>query len=333
MIWLALILAAAALDWIVGDPRNIPHPIVWIGKLIGALTKKLNAGADGRPRKARGLLMWFLVVGITGAVTVAVQWLALTIHVFVFFAVALWFLATTLAEKSLRQSVTAVSDALKAGDMKEARKQVGWLCGRDTTQLSEHEIIRATVETTAENTSDGIIAPLFYMIVGVIVCRWVWFLNPLTLAMCYKAVNTMDSMVGYIQEPYTDFGHFPANLDDVFNFIPARLTAVLMLFAGGLRGFDFKNGCRIYRRDRANHKSPNAGHPESATAGLLDIQIGGTNVYFGEVVVKPTMGDAAHDLSFQDIRDSLTIMLGAELVLLAAAAAVFCALAVLIMTA
>lgn len=321
MIWLALILGAVVLDWIVGDPRNIPHPIVWIGKLIGALTKKLNVGADGRARKVRGLVMWVLVIAITGAVTVLVQWVAFKIHLVVFLIAALWFLGTTLAEKSLRQSVTAVMDALKADDIKEARKQVGWLCGRDTTQLSEHEIIRATIETTAENTSDGIIAPLFYMIVGVIVSRFVCWLNPLTLAMCYKAVNTMDSMVGYIQEPYTDFGFFPANLDDVFNFIPARLTAILMLIAGGLHGYDFKNGCRIYKRDHANHKSPNAGHPESATAGLLDIQIGGTNVYFGQTVVKPTMGDVKHDLHFKDIADSLTIMTGAELVLMACVAA------------
>lgn len=312
-IWMLMILGAVALDWIIGDPVKIPHPIVWIGRLIGKFTKLFNTAPEKKgPSRVKGLLMWALVILITGGVTALVQWLCLKIHPVLFIAVAVWFLGTTLAEKSLRQAVENVGKALDKGDLPSARQQVGYLCGRDTSALSEHEIIRATVETTAENTIDGILAPLFYMFFGVILQHFVWFLTPLTLAMVYKAVNTMDSMTGYIQAPYTHFGYFPAKLDDVFNFPAARLGSWVMLGAGGIIGDDFKNGCRIYKRDKNNHRSPNAGHPESAAAGLLHIQIGGTNIYFGQVVEKPTIGDADEPLSAAHIKKTLGIMTASE---------------------
>ena len=324
--WMLLILGAVALDWLVGDPVKIPHPIVWIGKLIGALTKKLNTTSEIKDAsRAKGLLMWVVVIAVTGAVTSGVQWLCLKLHPAVFVVVTLWFLGTTLAEKSLRQAVEGVVKALRAGDLEEARVQVGYLCGRDTSALSEHDVIRATVETTAENTIDGILAPLFYMFVGLILQHFVWFLSPLTLAMVYKAVNTMDSMTGYMQKPYTHYGFFPAKLDDAFNFPIARLGSWMMLIAGAALGFDFKKGVRVYKRDHNMHKSPNAGHPESAAAGLLRVQIGGTNVYFGEVVEKPTIGDADAPLTADTVHQCLKIMTGSEMVFAALGAVVYIA--------
>jgi adenosylcobinamide-phosphate synthase len=311
--WMLMILGAVALDWLIGDPANIPHPIVWIGKLIGRFTKLLNTAPEEKASsRAKGLLMWIAVIAITGAVTAGVQWLCLKIHFVLFIAVTVWFLGTTLAEKSLRQAVESVEAAVNKGNLASARQQVGYLCGRDTSALSEHEIIRATVETTAENTIDGVLAPLFYMFLGVILQHFVWFLSPLTLAMVYKAVNTMDSMTGYVQAPYTHYGYFPAKLDDAFNYLIARLGSWVMLASGGIIGDDFKNGRRIYKRDKGNHRSPNAGHPESAVAGLLHIQIGGTNIYFGQVVEKPTIGDADEPLSAAHIKKSLRIMTASE---------------------
>lgn len=322
--WMLLILGAVALDWIVGDPVKIPHPIVWIGKCIGGLTKRLNTTPEIKGKsRAKGLLMWVVVIVLTGTVIAGVQWLCLKIHPVLFAVVTLWFLGTTLAEKSLRQAVEGVMKALEADDLEQARVQVGYLCGRDTSALSEHDVIRATVETTAENTIDGILAPMFYMLVGMVLQHFLWFLSPLTLAMVYKAVNTMDSMTGYMQKPYTHYGYFPAKLDDAFNFPIARLGSWMMLIAGAALGFDFKNGVRVYKRDHSMHKSPNAGHPESAAAGLLRVQIGGTNIYFGQVVEKPTIGDADTPLTADTVRQSLKIMTGSEMVFAVLATVVY----------
>lgn len=310
--WTLMIVLAVVVDWIVGDPRKLPHPVVLIGKTIGFLTKKLN---KGKHRRGKGLFMWIIVIILTAAATLTLQWLCTLVHPAVYVIFNIWFLSTTLAEKSLRNSVADVSKALRSNDIPEARKQVGWLVGRDTTQLDQHELIRATVETTAENTIDGVLAPLFYMVIGAVLSHWFWFLNPLCLAMIYKAVNTMDSMVGYKIEPYTEFGYHPAMIDDVFNYVIARLGSELMLFSGYFTGFDVKNGRRIYKRDCNNHKSPNSGHPESAAAGLLGIQIGGTNVYFGQTVVKPTIGDEMHPLTFSDIDDTISIMIASEIIM------------------
>ena len=168
--------------------------------------------------------------------------------------------------------------------------QLSYIVGRDTSKLSEKEIIRATVETVAENTVDGIIAPLFYAFIG-----------GAPLAFAYKAINTLDSTVGYKNEKYKDLGFASAKIDDIANYVPARLTAVLMSLASLFLRFDAKNCLRIAIRDRKNHKSPNCAYPEGAAAGALGVQLGGTNVYFGEVVVKPTIGDATRELVIADI--------------------------------
>jgi adenosylcobinamide-phosphate synthase len=312
-IWVCLIVLAAVLDWGIGDPKGMPHPIVWLGKLIGFLTRHLN---KGKGRKAKGLLMWVLVIAVTVAAVWAVQYVTYQVHVILFYVVNLWFLETTLAKKSLCQAVAGVEKALRDGDLPEARKLTGYLVGRETDQLSEHEIIRAVVETTAENTIDGILAPLFYMTIGVIIWHWVPAVNPLVLAMGYKAVNTMDSMVGYTQEPYKDFGFFPAKLDDLFNYPIARIGSIFMMMAGGILGYSMREGQRIFFRDRLNHRSPNSAHPESVVAGLLGLQLGGTNVYFGEVVEKPTIGDARIPLVAECIGETADIAYVSEIIML-----------------
>ncbi len=317
--WTILTVCAVVLDLMIGDPLAQIHPIVLIGRLIGFLTKKMNHGGS---RRIKDLIMWMIVITVTMMFVIVLQFLIFYHVRVVFYFINVWLLAMTLAEKSLKQSVLDVADALHQS-IEEARIKVGYLVGRDTTQLNADEIIRATVETTAENTIDGVLAPYFYMLVGIGVSHFVPFLNPTVFAMVYKAVNTMDSMVGYKQEPYTNFGFYPAKIDDVFNYLPARLGSFMMIIAGAVLGYDVKNACRIYRRDRWNHKSPNAGHPESVVAGLLRIRLGGDNIYFGEVVHKPTIGDADYPLVVSDIGQTSTIMVMSEIVMVILGTVIF----------
>ena len=320
--WTIMTVCAVVLDLIIGDPLAQIHPIVLIGRLIGFLTKKMNHGGA---RRFKGFVMWLVVVAGTMFCTAGLQYLTFLYLRPVFYLINVWLLAMTLAEKSLKQSVLDVADALHQ-NIEEARIKVGYLVGRDTTKLDADEIIRATVETTAENTIDGVLAPYFYMLIGIGVSYFVPFLNPTVFALVYKAVNTMDSMVGYKQEPFTDFGYYPAKIDDVFNYLPARLGSYMMMIGGALLGYDAGNALRIYQRDRWNHKSPNAGHPESVVAGLLHIRLGGDNVYFGEVVHKPTIGDADYPLAVSDIGQASTIMTTSEIVMVIVSTALFLAI-------
>lgn len=310
-IWFCLILGAAILDRLMGDPAGIPHPIVFIGKMIGFFTKKLN---KGKARKFKGLILWLLTVIITATVVLAIQFVCYHTNIILFYIVNLYLLSTTLAAKCLKEEVMKVYDALQIRDLPKARTMVGYLVGRDTQELSEGGIIRATVETTAENTIDGVLAPIFYMVLGIVLWIFVPVLNPLVLAMVYKAINTMDSMVGYIQEPYKDFGYFPAKIDDVANLLIARLGSIFMIIGGYFLGYKASEGWRIFLRDRKNHKSPNSAHPESVVAGLLGIQLGGTNLYFGQTLEKPTIGDDKKGLVFENIKDTISIMYAGELV-------------------
>lgn len=259
-------------------------------------------------------MLLFLVLGLTGAIVFGLQWLLYSINIYLYIAFNLYLIVTALAAKTLAIEVQKVMTALMGGDIEVSRVQVGYLVGRDTSELKEKEIIRATVETTAENTIDGVLAPIFYLLLGALIP--VPWLNPVMLVMLYKATNTLDSMVGYVQEPYKDFGYASAKFDDLVNFIPARLGSIFMLVAGMFLGYTFNDGCRIFKRDRHNHKSPNSAHPESVVAGLLGIQLGGTNQYFGEILEKPTIGDAKSPLEILDIRETITIMYGSEVVLM-----------------
>ena len=309
--WFLLILIGVLLDWLIGDPPWLPHPIIAMGKTIGFLNKKLN---HGKHRRAKGFLLLFLVLGLTGAIVFGLQWLLYSINIYLYMIFNLYLIVTALAAKTLAIEVRKVITALMGGDIEVSRVQVGYLVGRDTSELKEKEIIRATVETTAENTIDGVLAPIFYLLLGALIP--VPWLNPVMLVMLYKATNTLDSMVGYVQEPYKDFGYASAKFDDLVNFIPARLGSIFMLVAGMFLGYTFNDGCRIFKRDRHNHKSPNSAHPESVVAGLLGIQLGGTNQYFGEILEKPTIGDAKSPLEILDIRETITIMYGSEVVLM-----------------
>lgn len=308
--WFVMICAAVILDWLFGDPVGFPHPIILIGKFIGLLEELLNRG---RYRKLRGLLMWLIVIFAIVIFIAFFQLITQWLHFALYAAFNIWLLSTTLAAKSLADEAKKVFRILKTDDLEAARTAVGYLVGRDTTKLSQEELIRATIETTAENTIDGVLAPLFYMFIGCFLFELHPFLNPLVLAMVYKGVNTMDSMVGYIYRKYRYFGYFPAKIDDVVNFPVARIGSWLMLLGGFALGYNLSNGLRIYRRDKKAHKSPNAGHPEAVVAGLLGIQLGGSNTYFGVKSEKPTIGDADHPLVGEQIGEACTIMYSSEI--------------------
>jgi adenosylcobinamide-phosphate synthase len=301
---LLIIPTAIILDWLLGDPRSIPHPVVGIGKLISLLEIALRRlGADGR---RGGILL--VVLTVAGATASGWAIIASLYHVHPWAGIAgemalAWF---CLAARSLHRESGLVATALQQGDLPEARHCLAQIVGRDTEQLNEAEIWRGTVETVAENSADGVIAPLCYLIIG----------GPV-LALAYKAVNTLDSMVGYRNERYLQFGWAAARLDDLANWLPARLTGLLMVAAAPLVGLSGKSSWRIMRRDGGNHASPNSGIPEAAAAGALGVQLGGTNHYFGQPVPKPTIGDANRPLDRRAWRGSIRLLYGAEILVLA----------------
>lgn len=308
MIDILLLLAAVLIDYRIGDPLGWPHPIIFIGKMIKSYETLIRALK--MDHRFGGALLWLLcIVTVIGLLTLILE-SAKEVNIYLYRAITLYFLFASMAATSLKTEVTKVATALSQGNLQEGRKYLSWLVGRDTAELSEDEVIKGAIETGAENTIDGVLAPLFYIIVG-------WIIGyPVQLVFLYKTVNTLDSMVGYIQEPYTRVGYISAKIDDVFNLIPARLGSALMLLGGGILGMDLYNGKKVWLRDRLNHKSPNAGYPESAMAGLLDIQLGGTHTYFGEVLEKPTIGDAIRDARVQDIYDTCRVMYMSEFILL-----------------
>ncbi len=284
-------LLAYLIDKMVGDPLWLPHPVVYIGKLITWLESFIRKIAKTpRALKLGGLLLW--IVTVVG-VYLLTAWLVLgafCLHFAAGFILQTLLMWTAVAAKCLDTEAQKVRIKIEEKDLAGARIRIGYLVGRDTTQLSEKEIIRAAVETVAENTVDGVTAPLFYALLGG---------APLMLA--YKAVNTLDSMVGYKNEKYKDLGYFSAKLDDLANYIPARISLIGFILGAGLLGYDHDGARRIALRDHKNHKSPNAGWPEAAVAGALGVQLGGANIYFGEVVEKPTIGDKGRELEAQDI--------------------------------
>jgi adenosylcobinamide-phosphate synthase len=295
------ILLAVIIDWLIGDPYWVPHPIIYIGKFISFLEKqgrklyKTNVGI-----KIFGGFIVIIVASVSFIIPfiilkllISIPWLYHILNVII-----IW---TTLAAKCLSKEAKKVYYALKDKDIEKARLMLSYIVGRDTTQLNDNEIIRADVETVAENAADGVIAPLFYAIIG-----------GAPLAMMYKAINTMDSMLGYMNEKYKYIGFFPAKVDDVFNFIPARITGILICLSSFVVKGNAVESFKIMLRDRKNHKSPNCAYPEAAAAGAMKVQLGGTNVYFGEVVYKPTIGDKKKELSFEHINDSIKIMYSAE---------------------
>lgn len=287
------------LDLIVGDPHWLYHPVQLIGRLITFLEKVLLKKDDKDETKyIKGAVLAVLVLFITGAVVI------LFLAVFYNISIAAGCIAETimcyqiLAVKSLRVESMKVYTALKQEGIEQARIAVSMIVGRDTMQLDNHGVIRAAVETVAENTSDGVVAPLFYML---------FFGAP--GGFIYKAVNTMDSMIGYKNDKYMYFGRFAAKSDDVVNFIPARLASWIMIAATGVvqifskdKKYNMKDALRIYRRDKHNHSSPNSAHTESVCAGALGVRLAGDNYYFGKLVKKPYIGDDSRPVEIEDIK-------------------------------
>jgi adenosylcobinamide-phosphate synthase len=297
-------ISAVILDLLIGDPRWLPHPVIYMGRLITVLEKALHRLVQNE--MLGGVLLLAMTIGITCGVAVAFLKGAYAVSPYMGFTVAVLLSWTCLAARSLHRESRLVADALVRGDLAAARKNLSYIVGRDTAGLDEAEVWRATVETVAENTSDGVIAPLFYLCLG----------GPV-LALAYKAVNTLDSMVGYRNERYLHFGRASARFDDLANYIPARLTGLLIVAATPLTGLSGSSAWRIMRRDGRNHSSPNSGIPEAAAAGALGVRLGGTNVYSGIPVAKPTIGDAVRTLSFSAWRGAVRLMYGAEMLLVA----------------
>lgn len=288
---LTALLLGFCIDLLLGDPRWLYHPVQAIGWLIVKLEPPLRRAFpdSDRGQVRAGVALVILVVGITGLVSGGVLWGLHRLHPMAGFAGEVILCWLILAAKSLRTESMKVVRALENGTLDDGRRAVSMIVGRDTEQLSEAEVLKAAVETVAENASDGILAPLLFAAV----------LGPVG-GICYKAVNTMDSMVGYKNDRYLYFGRAAAKLDDVLNFLPARISGFLMAAAACL-GFDGKNAFRIFFRDRKNHASPNSAHTEAACAGALGLQLGGTHDYFGKPVVKPTIGDDLRAVTRGDV--------------------------------
>lgn len=300
-------IAGFVLDLLIGDPHFIPHPVRLIGSLISFCDKRLNcdAGYNISEKKLylikykRGMLLAFTVIFATFAMSVIIIVAAYSINLYAGVmaeAVMTW---QILATKCLRVESMRVYDALRTDGVDAGRRAVSMIVGRDTSVLDAAGVTRAAVETIAENTSDGVIAPMLYTAIG----------GPV-LGFVYKAVNTMDSMLGYKNDKYMYFGRFAARLDDVVNFIPARISAYLMIaaaFIGG-RQFDGKNAYRIFKRDRFNHASPNSAQTESVCAGALRVQLAGDAVYFGKLVKKKYIGDGLREIEYEDIKRANRLM-------------------------
>lgn len=296
----ALSLALAfIIDGIFGDPYSLPHPVVYMGKLISFSEKFFCRifSSTKTGRLAAGCCIWIAAAALSFFLPLFILNIAGKINFILEFILQTFWIYQILAAKCLYTESMKVYHALKENDIEKARKLLSYLVGRDTKNLSEQEIIKAVVETVTENTSDGVIAPFFYIMIGGVPAGFL-----------YKAVNTMDSMLGYKNEKYIYLGRCAAYMDDIFNFIPSRISALLMIAAAFLTGLDGKSAFRIFIRDRKNHLSPNSAQTESVAAGALNIQLGGTHEYFGKSVEKPFIGDNSRNAEYNDIRKVNALM-------------------------
>ncbi len=310
---LAIYSVAFILDLILGDPQNWPHPIRWIGNWISLVQKGIRKVCRSeRALYVGGGVLWLSVVGLTWLVTWSVITSLSSVNVWLGQAAELWLAYTILAGRCLSDAAMDVYRALESGSLEESRRQLSYIVGRDTSQLNETQITRGVVETVAENTVDGVIAPLFYLFIGGV-----------PLAMAYKAVNTLDSMVGYKNEKYRAIGCVSARIDDLANLIPARLSWLLFTAAAFLMRLDAKHAFRIGWRDRYQHKSPNCGWSEATVAGALGVRLGGPNTYFGELVEKPWIGDERREIDQKDIRLTIRLMFIASAIALVLFSAIY----------
>ena len=298
------ILAAVLLDLICGDPRWLPHPVKFIGR-FALFCEPACRKAVPNPRLA-GVITVVFVLSATACIAWGIVFVAGFLHPWLGDVISILLIYTTLAAKDLSRHSMEVYESLKEGDLPEARRRVGKIVGRDTDILDEKGVVRATVESVAENTADGVTAPLLFAFIG----------GPVG-ALLYKAVNTLDSTFGYKNERYREFGWAAARLDDLVNYLPARLTAILVPVAAILAGLNARNSINILFRDARNHPSPNSGYLEAAMAGALDVQLGGLNYYFGQPSERPTMGDPLRPLEKRDIVRVNTLMFVTYALLLA----------------
>ena len=306
------------LDLLIGDPHGIPHPVVYIGKLIDVTEKGMRKmfPKTVRGENFAGAAVWLIVVTVSAGIPLLVLHLAYGANCWLGLLLETILCAQILATKSLRTESMKVYQALQTGDLSKARYAVSMIVGRDTQYLDEAGVTRAAVETVAENTSDGIIAPMLFLAIG-----------GAPLGLFYKAVNTMDSMLGYVEMPYKNVGLVPAKMDDVFNYIPARISAFLMLAAGGFLGMDVKNGWKIFKRDRYNHSSPNSAQTESVCAGLLGLRLAGDAWYHGVLHKKKFIGDPLREIVPEDIPRACRLLYGTSFLGLL----VFCAVKLFIL--
>lgn len=299
LISLAACVTGFLLDFLFGDPVWLYHPVRLIGNFISFGEKKLR-GIFGKKEKgelAAGTVLWFLTAGFSFVIPFLVFWGAQRVHPALRFLIESFWCYQILAARCLVEESGKVYDRLKEKDLPGARKAVSMIVGRDTENLTEEGVTKAAVETVAENTSDGVTAPLLFLLLG-----------GAPLGFLYKAVNTMDSMLGYKNEKYLYFGRFPAKMDDVFNYIPSRVTALFMIAAAFLTGMDGKNAWKIWRRDRRKHASPNSAQTESVCAGALRVRLAGDAVYFGKLHKKEYLGDPLRPIEPEDIRRAGRLM-------------------------
>jgi adenosylcobinamide-phosphate synthase len=291
----AQILAALALDLVLGDPRWFPHPVKGMGRL--ALFLEGITRSRFKSERLAGIATAMGVIGTTVAAAALVLTLAASIHPWLGDVVSIILMSTGIAARDLSAHAGGVRDALQAGDLVLARQRVGMIVGRDTALLEEPEVARAAVESVAESIVDGVTAPLFFAFLG----------GPVAM-MAYKAINTLDSTFGYKNERYLHFGWASARIDDAANYIPARLTAPLVAAASAVLGFDWRKAFLVLKRDGRKHPSPNSGLCEAAVAGALGVQLGGLNYYFGQPSVKPKLGDAIEPLSSRHVLGAVRLM-------------------------
>jgi adenosylcobinamide-phosphate synthase len=293
----ALLSTAFFLDLAVGDPRWLPHPVVLMGKVISYGERQLHSGKRRRDFLA-GMALSLLVIGLSAVTAWALVALCHLLPFWLSFIATAALGSTTLATRGLLDAVSHIEAPLRAGDILVAREKLSHIVGRETTDLNQDKVLRASLESLSESTCDGIVAPLFYL-----------FLGGVPLAMAYKAVSTLDSMIGYRTDRYLYFGKFAARLDDAINFVPARLTASFIVIATLAMRLNPRSALRVAWRDHANHLSPNAGYPEAALAGAFGIQLGGPSIYFGKEIRKPYIGDDLTPVRIEMLKEGRVLCL------------------------
>jgi adenosylcobinamide-phosphate synthase len=282
------------IDMVIGDPPNWPHPVKWIGSMIAYIENRWN---KGNKKRLKGIFMLLSVLVAVLLIVTLIVLIGYKIHPLLGILIESLIISATIAQKSLQQASLEVYHPLKERDLKTARLKLSYIVGRDTDMLDEGEISRGAIETVAENTSDGVTAPLFWAFVG-----------GAPLAMFYRATNTCDSMVGYINERYKEFGWASAKWDDVLNWIPSRLTGILMLFGNRPKKTSFREAWTILFRDAKKHPSPNSGWGEAAVASIMGIQLGGINYYSGVISNRAKMGEPIQRIQFEHIREANAIL-------------------------